>query len=306
MSSDALASPLRLQARALHFPNGDGHGEGFRIGWTEFPGKVPMLEIPSGWLVVSVCLVGGLRWPRPDGPGLLEASRARVFRVDGDEGAPRPVLPGPHRSAVVAWDPAWLAANPGMEVGRMKPFARAACEGRPAPPGPPEPAFQVKAAQLTALDALPHPAVPAPAWGIWYEARALEWAAMTLFPEDPGLFCHRQSRIDQDRIETCLAILTRELENPPALGELARRVNISPFHLSRMFTRVTGETISQRLRRLRVERAAGLLKAGTHNVTEAALAVGYSSFGHFSSAFRLLMGVPPSRYMTGGADGNAG
>jgi hypothetical protein len=58
----------------------------------------------------------------------------------------------------------------------------------------------VKAAQLAALDALLHPAVPAPAWGIWYEARALEWAAVTLFPEDPGLFCHRQSRIDQERI----------------------------------------------------------------------------------------------------------
>jgi AraC-like DNA-binding protein len=47
------------------------------------------------------------------------------------------------------------------------------------------------------------------------------------------------------------------------------------------------------LRNLRLERAAELLRSGRSNVTEAALAVGYSSLSHFSKAFAEMSGVCP-------------
>ena len=45
-----------------------------------------------------------------------------------------------------------------------------------------------------------------------------------------------------------------------------------------------------------VARAAELLRAGKHNVTEAAFEVGYSSLSHFSQAFHETFGVCPGLY----------
>ena len=55
-------------------------------------------------------------------------------------------------------------------------------------------------------------------------------------------------------------------------------------------------TIPQFLRQARMQRAAEMLAAGTHNVTEAAFAVGYSSLGHFSKTFCEVMGCCPTLY----------
>ncbi len=55
-------------------------------------------------------------------------------------------------------------------------------------------------------------------------------------------------------------------------------------------------TIPQCLRKLRMERAAELLKSGKCNVTEAAMEVGYNSLSHFSQAFCQTMGCCPALY----------
>jgi AraC-like DNA-binding protein len=88
--------------------------------------------------------------------------------------------------------------------------------------------------------------------------------------------------------------LARGIESPPSLSQLGREVGCSPFYLSRLFSEHTGMTISRYLRNLRLERAAELLRRGRVNVTEAAMAVGYSSLSHFSKAFAEMFGVCPS------------
>lgn len=152
------------------------------------------------------------------------------------------------------------------------------------------------AAQSATMRALVQPPVPPAARPLWYEARLLEWLSESLFDEAGELFCHRQQRLDRERIERVKVALLADLEHPPRLNDLARLVAISPFYLSRTFSRLVGESIPEYLRRARIERAAGLLRAGTHNVTEAAFAVGYNSLGHFSKNFRALMGCWPAEY----------
>ena len=51
------------------------------------------------------------------------------------------------------------------------------------------------------------------------------------------------------------------------------------------------------LQLFRIHRAALLLKAGKHNVTEASLACGFESLGHFIRTFRSLKGVTPRSYL---------
>jgi AraC family transcriptional regulator len=115
-------------------------------------------------------------------------------------------------------------------------------------------------------------------------------------PKDPELFCMRHKRVARDRVERTKELLARDLANPPTLEALGREVGCSPFYLSRSFSREVGLTIPQYLRKLRMERAAELLRSGRYNVTEAATEVGYASLSHFSKAFCETIGCCPVLY----------
>jgi AraC-like DNA-binding protein len=117
--------------------------------------------------------------------------------------------------------------------------------------------------------------------------------------EQEELFCDRQKRLARERVNRVLGLLRQQLSEPPSLEEIGRAVGCSPFYLSRTFSREIGMTIPQYLRKLRMERAAELLKTGRYNVTEAALEVGYSSLSHFSQAFCQTIGCCPALYPLG-------
>lgn len=132
---------------------------------------------------------------------------------------------------------------------------------------------------------------PVSTHGIWFPAKILEISAHVFAPEQ--MFCERQKQVARERVEKVKEILARDLEFPPGLAELAKEVGCSPFHLSRLFSDETGTTITRHLRTIRLERAAELLLSGKHNVTEAAMMVGYSSLSHFSKAFAGQFGHCP-------------
>lgn len=134
--------------------------------------------------------------------------------------------------------------------------------------------------------------------GLWYQSKVMQLMVDFFFERrDEGeLFCDRQKRVARERVDKVIAILRQHLAEPPELEEIGRRVGCSPFHLSRIFSKETGMTIPQYLRKLRMERAAELLQSGKCNVTEAAIEVGYSSLSHFSQAFCQTMGRCPGLY----------
>jgi AraC-like DNA-binding protein len=147
------------------------------------------------------------------------------------------------------------------------------------------------------LRSLLRPPVLASAQRLWYEAKALEFATEFFFNAADGeTLCSRAQRLAAERVARAKAVLLESLAEAPSLEELGRRIGCSHFYLSRTFTRETGVTISQWLRRARLERAADLLRARKCNVTEAALEVGYSSLSHFSQAFHEMFGCCPGLY----------
>ena len=153
------------------------------------------------------------------------------------------------------------------------------------------------AEQRQVVSTLLTPPVSKPAQALWYQSKALELMSHFLFaPKDPELFCMRQKRVARDRVERTRELLARDLAQPPTLEMLGREVGCSPFYLSRSFSREVGLTIPQYLRKLRMERAAELLRSGRYNVTEAATEVGYSSLSHFSKAFCETIGCCPVLY----------
>ncbi len=145
---------------------------------------------------------------------------------------------------------------------------------------------------------LVHPPTSQAARSLWYQSKMLQLMVDFFFERhgDDELFCDRQKRVVRERVDRVMAILRQRLAEPPSLEDIGREVGCSPFYLSRTFSRETGMTIPQCLRKIRMERAAELLRSGKYNVTEAAMEVGYSSLSHFSQAFCQTMGCCPALY----------
>jgi AraC family transcriptional regulator, regulatory protein of adaptative response / methylphosphotriester-DNA alkyltransferase methyltransferase len=92
------------------------------------------------------------------------------------------------------------------------------------------------------------------------------------------------------------AIIEAEYESKLALDDLARRVATSRRQLQRSFTEAGETSFRTYLQRIRMERAAELLRTGTLPVNQVASAVGYRQPAQFAKAFRRHHGTPPSAF----------
>jgi AraC family transcriptional regulator len=97
-------------------------------------------------------------------------------------------------------------------------------------------------------------------------------------------------------VEAAKLAVNERLESLPSLGELARALGCSPFHLSRTFHRTAGVSLRRYVVRLRTRLAAERLVGQAHGLTELALDLGYADHSHFTNAFREEWGLPPSRF----------
>lgn len=80
---------------------------------------------------------------------------------------------------------------------------------------------------------------------------------------------------------------------PARLEDLARAVELSPFHFLRIFSNVHGMTPHQYLVSCRLRRAAEMLCADAASITEVAHECGFADLSNFVRTFRRAAGVPP-------------
>lgn len=103
----------------------------------------------------------------------------------------------------------------------------------------------------------------------------------------PGLFA-KVNEIVEDKAQ------------PPNVKVMASTLGISVSHLRARFRESCGVSLGKHLRRLRLEKARGLLRLSTRRVTEIADMCGFSSVYTFSRAFHTAYGVAPLNYRKGG------
>ena len=101
-------------------------------------------------------------------------------------------------------------------------------------------------------------------------------------------------RVFLDRVRT--AIETHLGDDGFGVERLASEVAQSRGNLHRKLRELIGESPSDLIRRMRLERAAQLLGSDVGSVAEVAYAVGFKSVAHFSNAFNELHGVRPSAW----------
>lgn len=97
-----------------------------------------------------------------------------------------------------------------------------------------------------------------------------------------------------ERIRRVLRFVQEHLDEPLPPDRLAREAILSTFHFHRVFSGLVGESLSEHVRRLRLERAAGELRRTDRPVVDIALGAGYDAHEPFTRAFRSHFGMPPA------------
>ena len=99
------------------------------------------------------------------------------------------------------------------------------------------------------------------------------------------------------RVNRAVDYVTRNLDQPLRLEEVAKAACFSSYHFHRIFRALMGETLASFVKRVRLERSVYLLShRNGASLTEIALACGFSSSSDFSRSFRSHYGAPPSRF----------
>lgn len=98
------------------------------------------------------------------------------------------------------------------------------------------------------------------------------------------------------RIVRVMDYMHDNLDGDLSADTLAEIANFSTFHWHRIFHAMTGSTVAETVRRLRLHRAASDLLHPNRSIRKAAERAGYTSVEAFSRAFRNAYGQPPSAF----------
>ena len=102
-----------------------------------------------------------------------------------------------------------------------------------------------------------------------------------------------------DAVHHTRATLAARYAERLTLDDLALAVELTPWHLSRVFRAATGESVHRHLLQLRLNAALEQIALGTRTLSTIALDCGFSSHSHLTSAFRRAFGGSPSRTLAG-------
>jgi len=99
------------------------------------------------------------------------------------------------------------------------------------------------------------------------------------------------------RINRVMDYISHHLEEELDLGTLSSVACFSPFHFHRLFAAITGETLGDHIRRIRLERAAQYLSSDLNlSVTEISGKCGFSTSSAFARAFKSYFGMSASQW----------
>ncbi|MBL8525514.1 MAG: AraC family transcriptional regulator [Betaproteobacteria bacterium] len=98
------------------------------------------------------------------------------------------------------------------------------------------------------------------------------------------------------RIERVADYLIDHLDGDVDLHRLAEEAFLSPYHFHRVYHGMTGETVAETVRRLRLHRAAVKLISSDIAIATLAEEAGYGSVQAFNRAFSQNYAMPPAAY----------
>ena len=109
-----------------------------------------------------------------------------------------------------------------------------------------------------------------------------------------------QQNINYNRIAEAIEYIKTNFKEQPNLDEVAKKVNLSPFHFQRIFSEWVGTSPKKFLQFTTVEYAKTLLKENQATLFETAYETGLSGTGRLHDLFINIEGMTPAEYKNGG------
>ncbi|ANF95259.1 response regulator transcription factor [Paenibacillus bovis] len=108
-----------------------------------------------------------------------------------------------------------------------------------------------------------------------------------------------QSRSSQNgsaNMKMLLEYIEEHYAEPLSLTGLGQHFHFNPSYLSSYFTTHNKEGFSEHLNKIRVEKAAEMLRTDVYSISEISGKVGYSDHSYFTKVFKKWTGLSPSQY----------
>ncbi len=104
--------------------------------------------------------------------------------------------------------------------------------------------------------------------------------------------------MDEKFLERAMKVVEEHMSHTDFSAEaFSREIGMSRMQLHRKLTALTGQTTSDFIRIMRLQRAARLLESRAGNVSDVAFMVGFNSLPYFSKCFRAYFNVSPNVYL---------
>lgn len=105
-----------------------------------------------------------------------------------------------------------------------------------------------------------------------------------------------EDEVENEQVNRIVNRITRDYAQPVSAAELAAELGMSDSRFSRFFRRATGNTFSDFVNRIRVNRAGQLLMETDRLVTHIGYEVGFNNLANFNRRFLEIKGVTPSEF----------
>ena len=97
-----------------------------------------------------------------------------------------------------------------------------------------------------------------------------------------------------NRINKAIDYINENISEELNLENVAKASYFSKYHFNRIFKSITGETVSDYIKRIRLEKSAHILGVMKNSITEIAIECGFNSSEQFSREFKNYFGFSPS------------
>lgn len=125
---------------------------------------------------------------------------------------------------------------------------------------------------------------------------------MNKFKNSTGLTFDAENVEGNDRnlIQSIIDIVLENIEEEKINADfIAERVNMSRSLVYLKIEALTGQSVNEFVRNIRLKKSIQLLRDNTMNITEVAYAVGFSSQSYFTRSFVKQFGVSPKKFLQG-------
>jgi len=109
-----------------------------------------------------------------------------------------------------------------------------------------------------------------------------------------------QRQLNYARITEAIAYIQNNFTSQPSFEEVAKEINVSPYHFQKMFTDWAGVSPKKFLQYITVQHARDILQQKGKTVFDASFETGLSGTGRLHDLFISIEGMTPGEYKQGG------